>query len=318
MLALAGNRCDGCSRRCRRRHRQCPPPERAEAAFDAPARTAVHPHGPGHVYAPQRTAPEDGQGRGSGARRELRAKATGPSTHQEAVTVGSVAAPGPLLEVSSMAGGDSVDDTALRFLVKKALERQKEEEEQAKVKRLKEENEERRMKRINAKVCDDIPLTHEEHEAWKRWIVACASSSSSSGKKRRKRKLPKSSSSRSALVVDIGSGMLQADFPGFDAAVACARLVSLVLFLALCSRRRYWQWYVLAGFAGYDTPRAVFPSTVLVLPEVYRIMDCSGRSLQEWFPYATLLGSTADTCTASVYGAFRRRSHIFHVVDSAR
>ena len=43
--------------------------------------------------------------------------------------VGHVAAPGPLFEVSSMAGGDSVDGTALRFLVKKALERQKEEEE---------------------------------------------------------------------------------------------------------------------------------------------------------------------------------------------
>ena len=49
-------------------HWQCPPPERAEAAFDAQVRTAVHPHGPGHVYAPQPTAPEDGQGRRRGAR----------------------------------------------------------------------------------------------------------------------------------------------------------------------------------------------------------------------------------------------------------
>ena len=59
-------------------------------------------------------------------------------------------------------------------------------------------------------------------------------------------------------------------FPCFDAAVACARLVSLVLFLALCSRRWYWQWYVLAGFAGYDTPRAVFPSVVnaVAIPQV--------------------------------------------------
>ena len=63
LLALAGNRCDGCSRRCRRRHRQFPPSERVEAAFDAQARTAVHPHGPGHVNAPQRTVLEDGQGR---------------------------------------------------------------------------------------------------------------------------------------------------------------------------------------------------------------------------------------------------------------
>ena len=27
-------------------------------------------------------------------------------------------------------------------------------------------------------------------------------------------------------------------------------------------RHRHWQWCVLAGFAGYDTPRAVFPSLV--------------------------------------------------------
>ena len=94
-----------------------------------------------------------------------------------------------------MAGGDSVDGTALRFLVKKALDRQKEEE-QAKVKREEEEKEERRMQRINAKVSNDIPLTQEEREAWRRWILAYDSSSSSSGKrkKKRKRKLPKSSS----------------------------------------------------------------------------------------------------------------------------
>ena len=49
-----------------------------------------------------------------------------PEPQGGAVTVGYVAAPGPLLEVSSMAGGDSVDVTALWFLVKKALERQKE------------------------------------------------------------------------------------------------------------------------------------------------------------------------------------------------
>ena len=118
-----------------------------------------------------------------------------------AATVGYVAAPGPLLEVALMAGGDSVDGTALRFLVKKALDRQK--EEQAKVKRQEEEKEERRMQRLNAKVSNDIPLTPEEREAWRRWILAYDSSSSSSGKrrkrkKRRKRRLPKSSSRSSS------------------------------------------------------------------------------------------------------------------------
>ena len=33
-------------------------------------------------------------------------------------------------------------------------------------------------------------------------------------------------------------------------------------------------------------------------------MEFSGRLLQEFFPYATLLGLTVDTCLASVYEAF--------------
>ena len=164
-----------------------------------------------------------------------------PEPQGGAVTVGYVAAPGPLFEVASMAGGDSVDGTALRFLVNRALERQNE------------EKEERRMKRINAKVSDDIPLSHEEHEAWKRWIVAYASSSSSSGmrrkrKKKRKRKLPKSSSSRSSR----------------------GR-----------ARRRQRQWHV-SGFPGDVPLRAVFPSSVgrPEFPGIMASMDqndrCSG------------------------------------------
>ena len=133
-----------------------------------------------------------------------------------------------------MAGGDSVDGTALRFLVKKALDRQKEEEEQAKVKwQEEEEKEERRMQRINAKVSNDIPLTREEHEAWKRWILAYASSSSSSAgkrrmrKKRKKRRLPRTSSH---------------SLPG-----------------RACCRQR--QWYASnAGCTGCDAPRVMFPS----------------------------------------------------------
>ena len=86
-----------------------------------------------------------------------------------------------------------------------------------------------RMQRINAKVCDDIPLTHGEHEAWKRWIVACASASSSSQPGRRKRKLPKSSSSRST----------------------CGR-----------ARRRQRQWHAPGWFPGFCSSHAVFPSSV--------------------------------------------------------
>ena len=139
--------------------------------------------------------------------------------------------------------------------VKKALERQKEEEE-AKVKRLNEENEERRMLRINAKVSNDIPL--------KRWIVAYASSSSSSGKRRkrkkkRKRKLPKSSSSRSTC------GRARRRQRQWQ----CSRLFSWFRRFSRCvpfvcrhagvsrhlgrygpegqwrAHRRFWQWHVL-------------------------------------------------------------------------
>ena len=95
---------------------------------------------------------------------------------------------------------DGVDAAALSFLVAQSLAQQEtekaEEKERAKVQKLKEEKEERRMQRINAKVRDDLPLTHEEHEAWRRWIgIAPASSSSSSAvKKRKKRRLPRISS----------------------------------------------------------------------------------------------------------------------------
>ena len=76
-------------------------------------------------------------------------------------------------------------------------------------------------------------------------------------------------------------------------AVACARFVFLVLFLVLCSRRRYWQWYVLAGFADYDTPLAVFPSIVNVCGDstgavlgqgdmpVFVLSDASGQTAQK-------------------------------------
>ena len=59
-LALAGSRCDGCTRQ--RRHRQCPPPERA-----TPPLISSTCNGPSRRYAPSRlTGPEEGWGRGGG------------------------------------------------------------------------------------------------------------------------------------------------------------------------------------------------------------------------------------------------------------
>ena len=107
---------------------------------------------------------------------------------QGAVTVGYVAAPGPLLEVSSMAGGDSVDGTALRFLVKKALERQKEEEE--------EKRKEEEMLDILRRFRADLPVSDAEWEAWQAWggIGSSASGQKRKRKKRRKKKTPRTSS----------------------------------------------------------------------------------------------------------------------------
>ena len=98
-----------------------------------------------------------------------------------AVTVGYVAAPGPLLEVSSMDGGDSVDGTALRFLIKKAIERQKEWEKE------KEEEMQDILRRFRA----DLPVSDSEWEAWLAWRGI---GSSASGKKRKKKKTPRTSS----------------------------------------------------------------------------------------------------------------------------
>ena len=161
---------------------------------------------------------------------------------------------------------------SLSFLVAQSLAQQEkekeEEEEQAKVKRLKEE-EERRMTRINAKVCDDIPLTHEEHEAWKRWIVTYASSSASSGKRRKrkkrmKRKLPKSSSSRST----------------------CGR-----------ARRRQRQWHAPGWFPGFDASHAVFPSSV-GMPE----FSCILAGMHQKDSGALIVDSCSDMCKARIAG----------------
>ena len=118
-----------------------------------------------------------------------------PEPQGGTVTVGYVAAPGPLLKVSSMAGGDSVDGTAFRFLVKKVLERQKEQEEEKakdeKRRRVLEEEEER-MLELNRRVSADLPLTWAETEAWRRWILLPPRSRKR--KKRRKRRTPRTSS----------------------------------------------------------------------------------------------------------------------------
>ena len=114
---------------------------------------------------------------------------------QGAATVGYVAAPGPLLAVPVLAGGDGVDRTALSFLVRRAVEDRKREEEE------KEKEKARKMKEAQEKA--DLELA--KRDPWWAQHLAdmkameerrnkASSSSKRKRKKRRKRRTPRTSS----------------------------------------------------------------------------------------------------------------------------
>ena len=86
---------------------------------------------------------------------------------------------------------------------------------------------ERRMRVLDRRIAADEQLTPEESYAWRAW-AGHLPGGKRKGKKRRKKKTPRASSHSSLRR----------------------------------AHRRQRQWYVLAGFAGYDTPLAVFPSIV--------------------------------------------------------
>ena len=251
---------------------------------------------------------------------------TEPEPQGEAVTVGYVAAPGPLLVVASLAGGDEVDATTVSHLLKAALVK-KEEERKA------QERKERVMQEIHRKVRADEAVTDVEWAAWKAWRGIGSSSSSGQKrkrKKRRKRKLPRNSSyprlaarhlTCSVLVLpeeccggffwEITSGFLSVfSAIWFDSGCMCLSVFGGV------------------GLAGCGAPRAVF------LRGFQALVRCIMASMdqQEQFVYWSCLmctgfldfmgddfmlvsvfnaelGSTADTCTASVYGA--EEFHVF-------
>ena len=171
-------------------------------------------------------------------------------------------------------GGDGVVASCLAFLVRRAVEDKKNEEEKAKVKKLKEEMEaaehEEKMQELNRRVQADLPLSAAERSTWRQWIVAYAASSSSSAgktrkrKKRRKRRLPRTSSHSS-----------------------CGR-----------ARRRQRQWLgCIAGFPGDVTPRAVFPSSVGMseFPGILAGMDHKDSG-------ALIVGSCSYMCKARIAG----------------
>ena len=117
---------------------------------------------------------------------------TEPEPQGAAVTVGYVAAPGPLLVVASLAGGDEVDVTTVSYLLKAALVLKKEEEE-----RKVQERKERVMRDIHRKIHANEEVSEAEWAAWRAWhgIGSSSSAGRRKRKKKRKKKLPKSSSS---------------------------------------------------------------------------------------------------------------------------
>ena len=116
-----------------------------------------------------------------------------PPLPQTAATVGYVAAAEPLLVVPSLAGGDSVDGTALRFLVKKALERQKEEEKE-KARKLKEAQDKADLELAKRDPWWAQHLADKKVKELRYGNPSSASSSKRKRKKRRKRRTPRISS----------------------------------------------------------------------------------------------------------------------------
>ena len=100
----------------------------------------------------------------------------------------------PLLSVPLLAGGDSLDNTSVRWLLKAALKKKKEEEEEE---RKVQERKEGVMQDIHRKIHANEDVSEAEWAAWKAWRGIGSSSSGGQKrkrKKRRKRKLPRNSS----------------------------------------------------------------------------------------------------------------------------
>ena len=182
---------DGASAAKRRRERRLRQFLRHERLSVAMALAAAQ-----HHSAPKSAGPESyealrGQNTAKAGKRP--GVLTEPEPQGGAVTVGYVAAPGPLLVVASLAGGDEVDTTTVFYLLKAALEVKKKEEEEWKV----QERKERVMRDIHRKIHANEEVSEAEWAAWRTWhgIGSSSSSGRRKRKKKRKKKLPKSSSS---------------------------------------------------------------------------------------------------------------------------
>ena len=191
-----------------------------------------------------------------GPRAQKTARATGarprvltePESQEGAVTVGYVAAPGPLLVVASLAGGDEVDATTVSYLLKAALKSKKyEEEEEKERQRL-----ERRQVLLNELfVLADVPLQHRSPQQVSR-LEALAKTlddelaahpsqpSRRKKKKKRKKRLPRTRFLPRGFAGGAASRVM---FPSVVAGLRCSVLWPIwtrrtVLFV------QPWQWHV--------------------------------------------------------------------------
>ena len=257
-----------------------------------------------HHSAPKSAGPESyvalrGQNTAKAGRRP--GVLTEPEPQGGAVTVGYVAAPGPLLVVASLAGGDEVDATTVSYLLKAALV--KKEEEERKV----QERKERVTQEIHRKVRADEAVTDLEWAAWKAWR-GIGSSSSSCGQKRKRKKrrkrLPKSLRATSSSFRNSHSEIWTLFYDPFVLAVSCS--VSWCCLVqqwiqSLCQFSEALVFFLI--FYVLDSDPEVVPESghssthpwylaatgsVFAVPGIYRKIGFSARRLQSLFPSSSL------------------------------
>ena len=272
----------------------------------------------------------------------------------------------PSLSLPSLAdrAAEVVDSSSLRFLTDSALEaRIKEDEESRKAEEqemLKTMTEEEARRELRTLLAVPAPRrTAEQEERSRACRAVLAAAHKRKKKKRRKKKLPKASlPSRAARSWISGHSSTSSSWYVYSGGVMCSvacessfllgmywllqHSANSVLDCAYCLSfgvkvaTFLWTWWkkrvvlpsMLAGFAGYDALRAVFPSFVALADEArgdstgavlvqgdVPVVFASGAFHQTThgdgftfvFVFYAELGSTADTCTASVYGAAHLR-----------
>ena len=232
-----------------------------------------------------------------------------------------VAAGVPLLGVPSLADApaEAIDGRTLRYLLKANLARKKYEEEE-------EEEKKKQEKAAESRRTAQALMDH------------AASLPKRKRKKKRKKKLPRSGYKflpwsrrlfgtnstlflreggpwflRSILAASCPHGSLQAqDARHLGRYGSEGHLCRGTEFASVARTVRTWKpglstshWYLAVTCAVYSTTRQ---SRVWSSPLEYKSTDFSGRRILVWFPYSLLLGSTVDTCLASVHNNWWTRS----------